>query len=152
MILHILQFNDSEITGQQAAATFSRFIAIANMMIQTGAAKCVLLLHGDTPRLLTNKEYHSTYLLFGDGDTATAVEASESTSEWVFCLHSDGTSCTDLIIPGGGCRNPKPENEQDTKLKMNGPNLFNFTVARVPDVIAETLDLMKSTVNRARYR
>jgi 3-oxoacyl-[acyl-carrier-protein] synthase III len=120
---------------------------LANMMVQTGAAKRVLVLHGDTPSLFTDKEDRATYLLFGDGGTATAIEASEIASEWGFCLHSDGSGCTDLIIPGGGFRNPKPENERDTKLKMNGPNLFNFTVARVPEVIAETLALMKCTAN-----
>ena len=120
---------------------------LANMMIQTGAAKRVLMLHGDTPSLFTDKEDRSTYLLFGDGGTATAIEASDKAIPWGFCLHSDGTGCTDLIIPSGGFRDPKPDNERDTKLKMNGPNLFNFTVTRVPEVIAETLALMKCTVN-----
>ena len=119
---------------------------LANMMIQNGAAKRVLVLHGDTPSLFTDKEDRATYLLFGDGGTASAIEASPHASEWGFCLHSDGKGCTDLIIPGGGFRDPKPVNERDSKLKMNGPNLFNFTVARVPEVIAETLELMKSTV------
>jgi 3-oxoacyl-[acyl-carrier-protein] synthase-3 len=120
---------------------------LANMMVQTGAAKRVLVLHGDTPSLFTDKEDRSTYLLFGDGGTATAIEASENSSEWGFCLHSDGTGCTDLIIPGGGFRNPNPENKRDNKLQMNGPNLFNFTVARVPEVIEEILQLMRCSVD-----
>ncbi|MET0356857.1 MAG: ketoacyl-ACP synthase III [Cellvibrio sp.] len=119
---------------------------LANMMVQTGGAKRVLVLQGDTPSLFTDKEDRSTYLLFGDGGTATAIEASKNETEWGFCLHSDGTGCTDLIIPGGGFRNPDPEHSRDCKLKMNGPNLFNFTVARVPEVINETLELMSCTV------
>ncbi|RYY74319.1 MAG: ketoacyl-ACP synthase III [Gammaproteobacteria bacterium] len=122
-------------------------IWLANMMIQTGAAKRILVLHGDTPSLFTDKEDRATYLLFGDGGTATAIETSTKESEWGFCLHSDGGGCKDLIIPGGGFRNPKPANERDSKLKMNGPNLFNFTVARVPEVIDEMLALMKCTVD-----
>ncbi|HWV14844.1 MAG TPA: ketoacyl-ACP synthase III [Cellvibrio sp.] len=117
---------------------------LANMMVQTGSAKRVLLLHGDTPSLFTDKNDRSTYLLFGDGGTATAVEKSTTASEWGFCLHSDGTGCNDLIIPGGGFRNRKPDNERDCLLYMNGPNLFNFTVARVPELIDETLQLMNS--------
>ena len=120
---------------------------LANMMVQTGAAKRVLVLHGDTPSLFTDKEDRSTYLLFGDGGTATAIEASPNATEWGFCLHSDGSGATDLIIPGGGFRNPNPENKRDTKLHMNGPNLFNFTVSRVPEVIEETLQLVKSKVD-----
>lgn len=121
---------------------------LANMMIQTGSAKRVLVLHGDTPSLFTDKDDRSTYLLFGDGGTATAVEKSTTASEWGFCLHSDGSGCNDLIIPGGGFRNPKPDNERDCRLYMNGPNLFNFTVARVPELIDETLQLMNSDVEQ----
>lgn len=120
---------------------------LANMMIQTGGAKRVLLLHGDTPSLFTDENDRSTYLLFGDGGTATAIEASVTESSWGFCLYSDGAGCTDLIIPGGGFRNPKPENERDCRLYMNGPNLFNFTVTRVPELIEETLKLMNLGVD-----
>jgi len=119
---------------------------LANMMIQTGAAKRILLLHGDTPSLFTDKNDRSTYLLFGDGGTASAIEASATGAEWGFCLHSDGSGCNDLIIPGGGFRNPKPENERDYCLYMNGPNLFNFTVTRLPELIEETLELMSCGV------
>ena len=120
---------------------------LANMMIQTGSAKRVLVLHGDTPSLFTDKEDRSTYLLFGDGGTATAIESTNEDTEWGFCLHTDGTGCNDLIIPGGGFRMPQSENRRDLKLQMNGPNLFNFTVLRVPEVINETLELMKCGVD-----
>jgi 3-oxoacyl-[acyl-carrier-protein] synthase III len=116
---------------------------LANMMVQTGSAKRVLVLHGDTASLFTDKEDRSTSLLFGDGGTATAIEATSEASEWGFCLYSDGTGCTDLIIPGGGFRTPKPENKRDYCLYMNGPNLFNFTITRVPELIAASLQLMK---------
>lgn len=118
---------------------------LANMMIQTGSAKRVLVLHGDTPSLFTDKNDRSTYLLFGDGGTATAVEHSATAGEWGFCLYSDGSGFNDLIIPGGGFRDPKPADERDYCLHMNGPNLFNFTVTRVPELIADTLQLMNST-------
>ena len=121
---------------------------LANMMIQTGSAKRVLVLHGDTPSLFTDKADRSTYLLFGDGGTATAIEASTAGADWGFCLHSDGAGYSDLIIPGGGFRNPKPADERDYCLQMNGPNLFNFTVNRVPELIEATLELMQLRVDQ----
>jgi 3-oxoacyl-[acyl-carrier-protein] synthase III len=120
---------------------------LANMMVQTGAAKRVLLLHGDTPSLFTAQEDRSTYLLFGDGGTATAIENTSADQKWGYSLHSDGSGFSDLIIPGGGFRNPKPENARDCCLQMNGPNLFNFTVTRLPELIADTLQLMEQSVD-----
>jgi 3-oxoacyl-[acyl-carrier-protein] synthase-3 len=118
---------------------------LANMMLQTGSAKRVLLLHGETPSLFTSKEDRSTYLLFGDGGTATAIEADDNGKEWGYCLRSDGEGYSDLIIPGGGFRNPKPQSERDYCLRMNGTNLFNFTISKVPELINDTLALMETT-------
>lgn len=119
---------------------------LANMMVQTSSAKRVLVLHGDTPSRITHKEDRSTFLLFGDGGTATAIEATDQPSDWGYCLFTDGNGYSDLIIPGGGYRNPKPENERDYYVYMNGANLFNFTVTKVPELIDATFGLMNKTV------
>lgn len=121
---------------------------LANMMIQTGAARRVLVLHGETPSLFTHESDRSTYLLFGDAGSATAVEATDRDNAWGFCLHSDGAGYADLIIPGGGFRNPNPESERDRFLHMNGANLFNFTVTRVPELIDETLSLVGKDIEQ----
>jgi len=115
---------------------------LANMMVQTGSANRVLLLHGDTPSLFTAKEDRSTYLLFGDGGTASGIEADSTGGNWGYSLHSDGSGYSDLIIPGGGFRQRQPARERDYCVHMHGPNLFNFTITKVPKLIEETLALM----------
>lgn len=116
------------------------------MMIQTGSAKRALILHGETPSRFTHPDDRATYLLFGDAGSATAIEASSSNEQWGFCLHSDGSGYSDLIIEGGGFRNRSPENDRDHFLNMHGANLFNFTVKRVPTLINDTLELTEKAV------
>ena len=84
----------------------------------------------------------SVALLFGDAGSATALEQPEDTpspTEWVFSMHTDGKGHRDLIIEGGGFRNRFPENERDYYVRMNGSNIFNFAVKRVPPLIEKLL-------------
>lgn len=117
---------------------------LGSMMLSSDSAKRVLVLHGETPSRFTHPDDRSTFLLFGDAGSATALEKSASEDEsWGFCLHSDGTGFDDLIIPAGGFRQRTTDNERDNYVHMNGGNLFNFTVKRVPELIDETLSLME---------
>lgn len=119
---------------------------LAAMMIQTGSASRVLVLHGETPSLFTHAEDRATALLFGDSGSATAVEPGDD-DRWGFSLHTDGQGYADLIIPGRGFRQPSPTDERDNYLHMNGTNLFNFTIKKVPALIDDTLKLMETTVD-----
>lgn len=119
---------------------------LASMMIQTGGATRVLVMHGETPSLITYPMDRATALLFGDAGSATALER-EGDDQWGFSLHSDGQGYQDLIIPGRGFREPRPENDRDNYLHMNGTNLFNFTIQKVPLLIQDTLTLMGKEID-----
>jgi 3-oxoacyl-[acyl-carrier-protein] synthase-3 len=119
---------------------------LASMMIQTGGARRVLVMHGETPSLITYPMDRATALLFGDAGSASALER-EGDDQWGFSLHSDGQGYKDLIIPGRGFRQPVPEDERDNYLHMNGPNLFNFTIQKVPLLIQDTLTLMDKSID-----
>ncbi len=120
---------------------------LASMMIQTGAAKRALVLHGETPSRFTDPDDRATYLLFGDAGSATALEASSEQDDWGFCLYTDGSGYRDLIVPAGGFRNRFAESARDYNLHMNGANLFNFTIQRVPGLVNDTLSLMQYSVD-----
>ena len=120
---------------------------LASMMIHTGSAKRALVLHGETPSLFTHPEDRSTALLFGDSGSATALEKGKG-KRWGFCLHTAGQGYADLIIPGGGFRQRHPDDDRDNYLHMNGTNLFNFTIKKVPLLIDDTLQLMGMTVEQ----
>lgn len=117
---------------------------LGSMMISTGSAKRVLVLHGETPSRFTHPDDRSTFLLFGDAGSATALDVSaDKTETWGFCLCTDGSGYDDLIIPAGGFRQRTTDVDRDNYVHMNGGNLFNFTVKRVPELIEETLTLME---------
>lgn len=119
---------------------------LASMMIQTGCVKRAIVMHGETPSRFTHADDRSTALLFGDAGSATAVEA-EGDEDWGFSLNTDGKGYADLIIPGRGFRDPYPEDERDKYLYMNGSNLFNFTIKKVPSMINQTLELMEMGID-----
>jgi 3-oxoacyl-[acyl-carrier-protein] synthase-3 len=114
---------------------------LASMMLQNQGFKRVLLLHGETPSRFAHHSDRAVALLFGDAGSATALEATGQPTDkrWWFSLHSDGSGCEDLIIPGGGFRDRFPENPQDNFVQMRGSSIFNFTIKRVPPLIDDTL-------------
>jgi 3-oxoacyl-[acyl-carrier-protein] synthase-3 len=115
---------------------------LASMMIQTGAARRVLLAVGDTSSLLVDPEDRATALLFGDAGTVTALEADETAGESVFILGSDGAGAENLIVPEGAFRGcggqARFEGRPLDKLYMDGGEIFNFTLKAVPGLIKET--------------
>lgn len=113
---------------------------MAAMMLD-GPFKRVLLLHGETPSRFTDAQDRTVGLLFGDAGSATAIERNETDSagRWWFSLHTDGTGYRDLIIEGGGFRDRFPADPRRHCLTMNGAGIMNFTLKRVPPLIADTL-------------
>ena len=118
---------------------------LASMMLQNNGMKRLLLLDGETPARFTDKGDRAVSLLFADAGSATALEASDSSdgNNSSFVLYSDGGGYKDLIIEGGGFRDRFPEDRRKYYVSMNGANVFNFTIKRVPDLIRETLELAK---------
>ena len=125
---------------------------LAMMMIQTGAARRLLLAVGDTSSIMNDPNDRSTALLFGDAGTATVVEASDDPSdEAVFIVGTDGAGAENLIVPKGafrGCAgHPKFADFASDTLYMDGGEIFNFTLGAVPKLIAATLEVAGKSVN-----
>jgi len=114
---------------------------LAAMMLERPGFKRALLLHGETPARFSDKSDRSVALLFGDAGSATALETGVGGEggRWWYSLHTDGSGWEDLIIPGGGFRERFPDDSKRCFVKMNGPNVFNFTIKRVPAMIEDTL-------------
>lgn len=123
---------------------------MGSMMVNSGM-KRVLVLHGETPSLITSPEDRATHLLFGDAGSATALELDESAGTSHYCLHTDGAGYNDLIIHGGGFRDRFPEDQRQHYLHMNGASLFNFTIQRVPPLINDTLTMAQKTIADVDY-
>ena len=123
---------------------------MASMMVNSGM-KRILLLHGETPSMFTSAEDRATYLLFGDAGSATALEFDEGADVSHFSLHTDGNGYDNLIISGGGFRERFPEDARQYYLQMNGSDLFNFTIQRVPPLISDTLAMAQKSVDDIDY-
>jgi 3-oxoacyl-[acyl-carrier-protein] synthase-3 len=123
------------------------------MMINSGAIQRVLLLHGETPSRFSDQSDRSVSLLFGDAGSATALEAgtSKAFENWFFKLHTDGSGCNDMIIEAGGFRKRFSEDPQEYCVRMNGANIFNFTIKRVPPLIKDTLECSKTELDEVDY-
>lgn len=114
---------------------------LASMILNSCGFHRILLLHGDTPSRYADNSDRSVSLLFGDAGSATALEADGKvdTPDWFFGLHTDGEGYDYMIIEAGGFRNRFNPDKRDHCVRMQGANVFNFTIKRLPDLIKETL-------------
>jgi len=118
---------------------------IGSIMSATGLSKGLLMV-GDISSLTCSKEDKSTYPLFGDAGTATAIEWTKG-SEMNFSLNSDGSGFETIMIPAGGVRNvvnkksfdvkeiDKGIKRNDLNLALKGLDVFSFSVKEVPTSI-----------------
>lgn len=114
---------------------------LASMILNSNGFHRVILLHGDTCSRYVDITDRSVSLLFGDAGSATALEAgdTDNRAEWFFGLHTDGEGYNYMIIEAGGFRNRFSQNKRDYCVRMQGANVFNFTIKRLPGLIQETL-------------
>ena len=113
-------------------------------MVQTGAARRVLLAVGDTISKIVDPKDRSTALLFGDAGTVTAIEASV-VQKASFVMGTDGHGVKNLIVPRGGfkdysiCEDERLIDKAVDCLYMDGGEIFNFTLKAVPALVNETI-------------
>jgi 3-oxoacyl-[acyl-carrier-protein] synthase-3 len=121
-------------------------LSLAKGLIETGAARCVLLLTADTYSKYINPMDKSVRTLFGDAAAATAIVATEDAGESIgpFVFGTDGSGAKNLIVEAGMYRMPKStetsiELTDDSgnvrsrdNLHMNGAEVMAFSLKEVP--------------------
>lgn len=127
-------------------------LALANGLIESGAASRVLLLTADTYSRFIHSGDKSVRTLFGDGASATLVDveadgAGPSIGPFVF--GTDGAGAGNLIVPTGGLRESRSaasavvtvdasENARSRdNLYMDGAAVMAFTLSEVPAACAK---------------
>src|SRR5262245_21643371 len=126
-------------------------LSLADGLIRSGAAKRVLLLTAETYSKYIHPTDRSLRTIFGDGAAATLVEAAEEPSLWAFQFGTDGTGADTLLVAKGGARpqqdaiKPRHRHRWESALYMDGPSLINFTVAAIPQLVANILSAAKAT-------
>ena len=112
-------------------------------LVSSGMIEKALLLVGDISTSNTSYTDKSTYPLFGDAGTATALEYNEEAPKIHFNLESDGAGYEAIIIPAGGMRNPISKDSfemksygegierSDIHVALDGIEVFNFSLREV---------------------
>lgn len=129
-------------------------LVVRGLMMAEGIRRA-LLLCGDTITKLANPMDRGTALLFGDAGSAAALDNEGPDQLRAAAWGSEGTGAGYLMVPGGGFRQPWREEflqaEEDADgnrrrrvdLRMDGAQIFNFTIRRVPAVISQALERAK---------
>ncbi|MEZ5366682.1 MAG: ketoacyl-ACP synthase III [Bryobacterales bacterium] len=121
-------------------------LSLAKGLIESGQVKRLLLLTGDTYTKYIHPLDRSVCTLFGDGATATLIDAAPDAQGGlgVFQFGTDGRGADKLIVPAGGFRTPRSSEtaaeatdadgnvRSAENLYMNGRDVFRFAISTVP--------------------
>ena len=121
----------------QAVCTgFVYALDVANRFIQTGGARCALVVGAETMSRIVDWSDRSTCILFGDGAGAVVLRASDEPGIVSTHLHADGRY-QDLLTTDGGVSEPAPEG--GPHIRMSGNEVFRVAVNTLGAIVDETL-------------
>ena len=133
-------------------------LSVVGSMMQAGHFRKALLMVGDISTLTTHYRDKSTYPLFGDVGTVTALEFDPTAGPMYFNLQTDGSGYKALMIKDGGARNGLSRQSFDVKkvsdgiyrsrmnLELDGVEVFNFTLREVVPNIKKLLTYSNQTL------
>jgi 3-oxoacyl-[acyl-carrier-protein] synthase-3 len=120
-------------------------------MVTAGIRKGLLMV-GDVSTQTTSLHDKSTFPLFGDAGTVTALELDPSAPPMAFNLQTDGKGYQAIIIPDGGIRNLVTQDSFTEEkfgdgiernrlhIALDGMAVFQFSLREVPPNIRALLD------------
>lgn len=138
-------------------------LSIIGQFMQSGQFKKAILVAGDVSTISTNYEDKSTYPLFGDAASATAISYNPDADDIPFKLESDGSGYDAIIIRDCGARNQLSEktskienygpgiNHSRKDLELNGLDVFSFSIKEPPRNIVSLLEKNKVDKNEVDH-
>lgn len=137
-------------------------LSIIGSMLQNMPGGKALLLVGDVSTHVISDKDKSTWPLFSDAGSASALEYSLN-NDMHFHLQNDGSEFDDIIVPDGGFRNPINKqsftvNEfepgicrSNADMKLDGLKIFNFALREVAPNIQALFNAHQKTVDDVEY-
>lgn len=129
-------------------------LAIAGSFVDSGLAKNVLLLTGDTITRFIHPDDNNR-VLFGEAASATIISNDGFAEIGKFEKGSDGSGADCLIVKNKAARHLETTGVEQTDAEgnirrddyfyMDGSTVFNFTVERVPLLVKNTLAVNELT-------
>lgn len=126
-------------------------LSVIASLMECSQIKKGLLLAGDTLSKICSAYDKSTYPIFGDAGTCTAIERNDSSQKMTFVMHTDGSGHDAIICRDGGSKHPVSSEsllEKDIadgikrnpmQLAMDGMSVFTFGISKAPKAVNELL-------------
>jgi 3-oxoacyl-[acyl-carrier-protein] synthase III len=126
-------------------------LALAKGMLESSVCQAILLLTADTYSKLLHPEDKGAITVFGDGAAATLLLSSSTNRVHSFVFGTNGAGGKFLTARRGGLRGvpagephagmPRTNDAIGASdcLVMDGPEVFNFTLQVVPDMVVNVL-------------
>lgn len=129
---------------------------IASRLLGGSTARRALVLCGDNATRHLHPEDRATLPLFGDAGSATALEVDPDATPIPVVIGTDGAGAPHIFVKAGGkrhCLIPPVASanraidpaaaaalERDSRLTLNGAEVFSFTLRAVPPLLRETME------------
>lgn len=145
-----LRKDSGAIDINQGCSGYIYGLSLAKGLINSAICNNVLLITSDTYNKYIKTSDKSNRTIFGDGATASLISNSGAFKIEDFIFGTDGNGAENLIVKNGSNRNPfdfENKANSDNYLHMNGGEIFNFTLAAVPNLIDNLLEKVKLDKN-----
>jgi len=131
--------------------------------MKSAGLKRGLLLVGDTISKIVSDRDKSTYPLFGDAGSCTAIELEEGSEGIKFHTATDGSGAESIIIRGGAYRNKLNENSlirnvisdgisrNEIELELDGMNVFTFGISKAPQSVKKLVERYDLCIDNFDY-
>lgn len=134
----------------QGCSGFVYGLSLAKGLILGGIAQNILLITSETYTKHIHQTDKGNRTIFGDASAAVLVSNDGFAEIGEFSLGTDGAGANNLIIKSGGSRTPANIQVNIGRddygnfcspdfLYMNGTEIFNFTLDKVPELVKDTL-------------
>lgn len=123
-------------------------LSLAKGLVESGQAKSVLLLTGETYTKYLHPSDKSNRSIFGDAASASLIVGQTNHTPMIgpFVFGTDGSGGQHLIVKNGGAKFPISQDadlndvSQGQFLFMNGPAILNFTLTAIPAIVQKAFD------------
>jgi 3-oxoacyl-[acyl-carrier-protein] synthase-3 len=125
---------------EAACSGFIYALSIADKFVNSGQAKCALVVGAETLSRITDWTDRSTCVLFGDGAGAVVLKPSEEAGIISTHLRADGRYKDLLTAKSGVSVQPSGDALRDGfNVRMSGNEIFKVAVKSLESIVEETL-------------
>jgi 3-oxoacyl-[acyl-carrier-protein] synthase-3 len=141
-----------------ACSGFVYGLYLAKALVQSDAARHVLLVTAETYSKWMHPDDRGPATLFGDGAAATLVSAGEP-ALGAFALGTDGSGAASFMIPAGGARRPRSDETAEAvrdqsgnvrraeDIYMDGAAVLDFVKTEIPPLVRRLLEREKLSLD-----